>query len=96
MSKSLYKVLVAPRVSEKSMGLADKSRQHVFEVNPFATKKAVQAAVELMFDVEVENVNILNVKGKRKGRGPHQGQRKNWKKAYIQLKPGFDIQLGGE
>lgn len=94
MSKSLTNVLIAPHVSEKAMGLADKQRRHVFVVDPRATKKAVRAAVEKMFEVEVESVSIVNMKGKTKGRLRRGGvgRRKNWKKAYIKLRENFDIQ----
>ena len=93
MKKSLENVLLAPHVSEKSMGSADKHRQHVFVVDIAATKQAVRAAVEKMFEVEVENVNLLNMKGKQKGRPPRTGRRKTWKKAYVTLREGSDIQL---
>lgn len=93
MSKALETILVAPHVSEKAMGLADKHRQHVFEVRVDATKKEVQAAVEKMFKVEVERVNLINVKGKVKGRAQRLGRRKAWKKAYVTLVEGQDIQL---
>ena len=93
---NLDRVLVAPVVSEKSMAAAEQSRQHVFMVAPRATRHAVRAAVEKMFEVEVVRVNIINVKGKKKGFGRRKGRRKDWKKAYVRLREGFDIQLGGE
>lgn len=92
MKKSLTDVLILPHVSEKSMGLADKHRQHVFMVDVAATKKAVRAAVEKMFEVKVEGVRVINMKGKTKGQGRRAGKRKNWKKAYVTLQEGFDIQ----
>lgn len=77
------------------MMTADRARQHVFMVLPQATKSVVRMAVEKMFDVEVESVNIVNVKGKRKGAGRRRGRRNDRKKAYVTLAEGHDIQLGG-
>ena len=91
----LSQVLLSPHVSEKAMRLADSSRCHTFKVAPEATKGQVQAAVELMFDVEVDHVNIVNMEGKRKGQGRRRGRRNHWKKAYVTLAEGHDIQLGG-
>jgi large subunit ribosomal protein L23 len=93
----LYQVILAPHVSEKSARVADKHRQFVFEVRPDATKPLVKQAVEKMFKVEVDDVRILNVRGKRKGQGRTPGRRQDWKKAYVKLKPGHDIDfVGGE
>ncbi len=91
----LARVLIAPHVSEKATRLADSVRCHVFKVAPDATKSEVRAAAEWLFEVKVENVNIVNMKGKKKGQGRRQGRRKDWKKAYIALAEGHDIQLGG-
>ena len=93
--KQLDRVLIAPRISEKSMAIADALRQHVFVVVPSATKNAVRLAVEKMFEVKVERVNIVRMKGKRKGFGRRRGQRAGWKKAYVTLQEGYDIQVGG-
>jgi len=60
-------------------------------VQKHATKKQVKSAVELMFSVEVDSVQVLNVKGKQKRFGGSLGQRSDWKKAYVKLKPGHDI-----
>lgn len=87
----LYQVLVSPVVTEKSATLADTGGQVVFRVTPDATKSEVKAAVEKAFDVEVERVQILNVKGKTKRFGRTLGKRKDTKKAYIRLKEGSDI-----
>lgn len=84
-------VLQAPIISEKSTIAAEKNNQFVFKVQKQATKKQVKNAVELMFSVEVESVQVLNVKGKQKRFGGSLGQRSDWKKAYIKLKPGHDI-----
>ncbi|MBT8114436.1 MAG: 50S ribosomal protein L23 [Arenicella sp.] len=92
MSKDqLYKVLLAPVVTEKSTHAAEKGGQVVFEVATSATRNDIKSAVEQAFDVEVAAVNILNVKGKTKRFGRTIGQRKDRKKAYIRLKEGSDI-----
>lgn len=84
-------VLQSPIVSEKSTVAAEKNNQFVFKVLKQATKKQVKNAVELMFSVEVDSVQVLNVKGKQKRFGGSLGQRSDWKKAYVKLKPGHDI-----
>ena len=75
----LMTVLLAPVVSEKGTFIADKYEQVIFRVAPNATKPEVKAAVELMFKVGVESVQIANVKGKKKRFGTHLGRRRNWK-----------------
>ena len=92
----LMTVLLAPVVSEKSTFIADKYEQVIFRVTQNATKPEVKAAVELMFKVEVESVQIANVKGKQKRFGTHMGRRRNWKKAYVSLKPGQEINFAAE
>lgn len=87
----LMQVLLAPTVSEKSTMVGDKHNQVVFRVDRAATKTDVKQAVELMFKVEVEGVQVLNVKGKEKRTGRFIGRRNNWKKAYVRLKPGQEI-----
>lgn len=84
-------VLEAPIVSEKSTIAAEKNNRFVFKVKKQATKKQVKSAVELMFGVEVDSVQVLNVKGKQKRFGGSLGQRSDWKKAYVKLKHGHDI-----
>ncbi len=84
-------VLQAPIISEKSTIAAEKYNQFVFKVIKQATKKQVKNAVELMFSVEVDSVHVLNVKGKQKRFSGSLGQRSDWKKAYVKLKPGHDI-----
>lgn len=88
-------VLLTPRVTEKSTLLADKHRQFVFKVVKDATKPEVKQAVEKMFEVEVEAVRVINMKGKRKTFRQKRGRRSDWKKAYVKLKPGFDIDFAG-
>ena len=91
----LMKVLLAPHVSEKSTTVADRVNQHVFRVLPDATKTEVAKAIQLLFKVEVATVRVMNVKGKHKRFGSRLGRRSNWKKAYVTLKPGHDIDFSG-
>lgn len=87
----LMQVLLAPVVSEKSTYIADKHEQVIFRVAGDATKPEIKAAVELMFKVQVESVKVLNVRGKEKRFGRFMGRRNHWKKAYVCLKPGQEI-----
>jgi large subunit ribosomal protein L23 len=87
----LLQVLLAPQVSEKATYIADKNEQVVFKVASDATKPEVKAAVELLFKVQVESVQVANVKGKVKRFGKMMGRRSNWKKAFVCLKPGQEI-----
>ena len=87
----LMQVLLAPQISEKATWVADKNEQIIFRVASDATKPEVKAAVELLFKVSVESVQIANVKGKQKRFGRYMGSRKNWKKAYVSLMPGQEI-----
>ncbi|HEY5930803.1 MAG TPA: 50S ribosomal protein L23 [Burkholderiales bacterium] len=90
-AERLMQVLLAPVVSEKSTFVADKNEQVIFRVVADATKPEIKAAVELMFKVEVKSVQVANVKGKEKRFGRFIGRRRHWKKAYICLKPGQEI-----
>jgi large subunit ribosomal protein L23 len=92
----LMTVLLAPVISEKGTHIADKFEQVIFRVAQDATKPEVKAAVELMFKVEVESVQISNVRGKQKRFGQFMGRRRNWKKAYVCLKPGQEINFAAE
>lgn len=92
MTTSVYDVLVAPHISEKATRLAEKHRQFVFQVRADATKATVKSAVEKFFKVEVADVRMVRIKGKTKG-GRTPGRRSDVKKAYVALKPGFDIQF---
>ncbi len=87
----LLQVLLAPQISEKATYVADKNEQVVFKVATDATKPEVKAAVELLFKVEVKSVQVANVKGKTKRFGKMMGRRKDWKKAFVCLKPGQEI-----
>lgn len=86
-----YKTIIAPHVSEKTSQQADKIHYHTFKVAKTATKIEIKQAVEFLFSVKVSAVKVLNVKGKQKRFGKFQGKRDNWKKAYIRLAPGYDI-----
>lgn len=87
----LMKVLLAPQISEKATRVADKNEQVIFRVASDATKPEIKAAVELMFKVSVDSVQVANVKGKVKRMGRYVGRRNNWKKAYVCLAAGQEI-----
>ena len=87
----LAQVLLAPVVSEKSTFIGEKANQYVFRVAPNATKPEIKAAVELMFSTQVKGVSIVNVHGKEKRFGRFMGRRNNWKKAYVTLVKGQEI-----
>lgn len=87
----LMKVLLAPIVSEKSTMIAEKNDQVAFRVTQDATKAEVKAAVELLFKVQVESVQVLNIAGKAKRFGRFEGRRRNVRKAYVSLAPGQEI-----
>jgi large subunit ribosomal protein L23 len=90
-NERLMKVLLSPLVSEKSSIAADKNAQYTFRVTNDATKREIAKAVEKLFEVEVERVQVVNVKGKSKRFGAISGKRSDWKKAYVRLKPGSEI-----
>jgi large subunit ribosomal protein L23 len=92
----LMQVLVAPIVSEKATMIADKTNAVTFKVLQDATKFEIKAAVQLMFKVDVQSVAVLNIKGKTKRFGKSMGRRDNIRKAYVTLKPGQELNLGGE
>jgi large subunit ribosomal protein L23 len=87
----LMKVLVAPIISEKATFVAEKNEQVIFQIATDANKHEVKAAVEMMFKVNVDSVQIANVKGKVKRTGRFVGRRNNWKKAYVCLAAGQEI-----
>ncbi len=92
-----YDVIVYPHITEKSTRVAEahNCRQVVFKVAKSANKLEVKHAVEHLFKVKVEAVNILNVKGKTRRFGQREGRRNDWKKAYVVLKEGEDIDFTG-
>lgn len=91
----LMQVLIAPQVSEKGTFVGEKNNQFVFRVTPDATKPEIKAAVELMFKVDVTRVQTSNVKGKQKRFGRFVGRSRSWKKAFVGVKPGQDIDFAG-
>jgi large subunit ribosomal protein L23 len=92
----LMQVLVSPIVSEKATAVAEKHNQVMFKVLRDATKPEIKAAVELLFKVEVEGVQVVNQKGKVKRFGRSMGRRDNVKKAYVSLKAGQELNFSGE
>ena len=92
----LMQVLVAPIVSEKATMIAEKTNSVTFKVLQDATKYEIKAAVQLMFKVDVQSVAVLNIKGKTKRFGKSVGRRDNIRKAYVTLKAGQELNLGGE
>ena len=96
-NERLYKVLLAPRMTEKSTSIAESSNQYVFKVTTDSNKKEIKDAVEKLFEVNVESVRIVNVKGKSKSFKLRTGKRNDWKKAYVRVQEGQVIDfLGGE
>jgi len=87
----LLNILMAPQISEKATYVAEKNEQVIFRVVSDATKPEVKAAVEMLFKVTVESVQIAVVKGKQKRFGKFSGRRSDWKKAYVCLAPGQEI-----
>jgi large subunit ribosomal protein L23 len=92
----LAQVLVAPIVSEKATSVSEKHNQVLFKVLRDATKPEIKAAVELMFKVEVDSVQVVNQKGKVKRFGRSMGRRNNVKKAYVSVKAGQELNFSGE
>ncbi len=92
----LMQVLIAPIVSEKATMVAEKNNVATFKVLQDSTKYEIKAAVELMFKVEVQGVTVVNTKGKSKRFGKSMGRRDNVRTAYVMLKPGQELNLGGE
>ena len=91
----LMQIIVGPHVSEKSTAAAEGAKQVVFKVRRDATKPEIRKAVELMFEVKVEAVSVVSVRGKAKRFGQRRGQQSAWKKAYVRLAPGQDLDFVG-
>jgi len=89
----IYQVLLAPHISEKSTFVAERNNQVVFRVAADATKPEIKAAVEALFKVDVESVQVVNVKGKQKRFGRFIGRRSDVRKAYVGIKAGQDLDL---
>lgn len=93
----ILKIILAPHVTEKSATVGESSNQYVFKVAGDASKPEIKQAVEALFEVEVDRVRVLNVKGKTKRFGARFGRRGDWKKAYVRVKAGQEIDfMGGE
>lgn len=96
MSKEdLYRVLLSPRVTEKTTRVGEQGNQYVFKVARTASKTDIRAAVEALFEVQVESVRVINVKGKDKTFKLRPGRRNDWKKAYVRVREGQVIDLLG-
>jgi large subunit ribosomal protein L23 len=95
-SERLATVLLAPVISEKGTYIGDKHNQIIFKVIADATKPEVKAAVEAMLKVQVKSVQIANVGGKTKRFGRFTGKRRGWKKAYVCLAPGQEVNFAAE
>ena len=96
-NEKLYKVLLSPRITEKTARVGEQGNQYVFKVASDATKADIRAAVEELFEVSVESVRVANVKGKTKSFKMQPGKRSDWKKAYVRVQEDQVIDfLGGE
>lgn len=93
--EKLYHVVYGPHVTEKAV-MAGDSNIHAFKVAVGATKRDVKRAVEMLFEVKVDEVRTVNVKGKTKSFGKRQGRRKDWKKAYVRLAEGQSLDIAAE
>ena len=89
----VFQILKVPHISEKSALLGDSANQAVFQVASDANKAEIKQAVEKMFNVKVADVRTVNVKGKSKRMGMRRGRRSDWKKAYVSLEQGHEIDL---
>jgi len=89
----IFQILKSPHISEKAAVLGDASNQHVFKVATDAKKPEIKEAVEQLFNVKVADVRTINVNGKTKRQGARRGSRKDWKKAYVSLEQGHEIDL---
>jgi len=89
----IFQILKSPHISEKSAVLGDGANQAVFRVSTDAKKPEIKAAIEQLFDVKVAAVRTANMKGKTKRQGARRGKRSDWKKAYVSLEQGHEIDL---
>ncbi|MBL4864926.1 MAG: 50S ribosomal protein L23 [Pseudomonadales bacterium] len=90
-----YQIILSPHISEKATIVADQNNQFIFKVATDATKPEIKKAVEMLFSVKVKSVQTTNVKGKQKKFGRTVGRRSSWKKAYVGLEAGHDIDFSG-
>ena len=95
ISERIYKVLLGPHTSEKTTRVGDRHRQYVFKVMTDATKIEIKKAIEHLFKVSVDQVRVLNVKPQTVRNRNGLGQRKGWKKAYVKLSEGHEINFSG-
>ncbi len=95
-AERVFTILLEPHISEKVSILGDSHNQYGFRVSKDATKAEIKEAVEHLFEVSVEKVTTMNVKGKMKRNTYRQTRRKNWKKAYVRLADGDSIDVGIE
>jgi len=91
----LMQIILGPHVSEKSTAAAEASRHVVFRVRTDASKPEIKRAVELLFEVKVDDVSVVSVPGKIKRFGMRRGRQSSWKKAYVRLAPGQDLDFIG-
>lgn len=92
----MYAVLVEPHVTEKASVLGDQNNQYAFKVAKGAKKREIKAAVETIFGVSVLNVTTLNQRGKTRRTVRGMARRKGWKKAYVRLAEGHEIDFAAE
>ncbi|PID46376.1 MAG: 50S ribosomal protein L23 [Proteobacteria bacterium] len=92
----IYQVIFSPYVTEKTVNISESANVQSFKVSIDATKLEIKKAVEQLFDVKVDSVRTVKVKGKQKNFGRRSGRRKDWKKAYVKLADGQAIALGTE
>lgn len=91
--KRLYSIILGPHTTEKSVRISDQNRLFVFKVARDATKTELALAIKTLFSATVHSIQMVNVKGKKKQFRQMPGQRSNWKKAYVRLADGQDINL---
>ena len=91
--KDIFSVIVKPILTEKTTLLGEENRQFCFQVKPEANKIEIGQAVEKLFGVKVSKVRTTIQRGKAKRFGRYYGQRSNWKKAYVTLAEGYDLDL---
>lgn len=91
----MLRILLSPHVSEKSVTALEDGNRYAFRVVVDATKREIRKAVESIFDVKVESVQVINVKGKVKRFGARTGKRSDWRKAYVRLQAGQEIEIAG-
>lgn len=95
--QDIFRVLLKPHISEKAaMSAQGEKRQYVFQVTKAANKPLIKQAVEELFAVKVSQVRVVNVNGHTVGFRQKRGRRSDWKKAYVTLQSGYEIDLAGQ